>query len=192
MEGRIWVIQATYYTKFFPRFLGNVSTYTPLPPIEGQDPASLRVLVHKREDSGAAAYAVDSKLSTNGTPVRISHLSRGKHRVRISDDVRQVIVCASGVTGIAPMLRTIHTLLETRRGDGIKSRRPDIFVVWFKQSQDLADESGMASAWNDSLEGSTADKIASAELERLRVGHPDKLAVERQYGQHLCERNSIH
>jgi len=113
-EG-IWTIQATDYTKLFPRFLGNVSTYTPLPPLEGQNPAYLRLLIHKGEDSDAAEYAVDSKLSTNGSLIRISQLGWKKYLAKIPKNVPQVVVCASGVTGIAPMLQTIHTLLETGR-----------------------------------------------------------------------------
>jgi len=109
--------------------------------------------------------------------------------VPIPTDVQQVVLLAGGVRGIAPMLQTIYTLLETRRGDGIStSRRPDIHVVWFNQKHkpesrfdaengipDLSREAGAAP-----FEGiaSTIDKVAHGELEKLRLLHPDKLAIE--------------
>jgi hypothetical protein len=96
----------------------------------------------------------------------------------IQKDVQQVVLLASGVTGIAPMLQTIHTLLEARRGDGIERRTLDIHVVWFKQNQEHVNENGMAPSYAKSLEASTTDKIASAELERFRLLHPDKLVIE--------------
>jgi hypothetical protein len=96
----------------------------------------------------------------------------------IPKDVQQVMLFASGVTGIAPMLQTINTLLEVRRGDGIDGQRPEIHVVWFKQNPEHVDENGMAPSYATSLEASTADKIASAELESFRLLHPDKLVIE--------------
>jgi hypothetical protein len=96
----------------------------------------------------------------------------------IPKDVQQVVLFASGVTGIAPMLQTIRTLLEARRGDGIERGTPEIYVVWFKQNQEHVDENGMAPFYATSLEAFTADELASAELERFHLLHPDKLVIE--------------
>jgi NAD(P)H-flavin reductase len=40
----------------------------------------------------------------------------------IPSDVKQVVLLVSGVTGMAPMLQMIHTLLEARRGDGVEEK----------------------------------------------------------------------
>jgi cytochrome-b5 reductase len=169
-EG-IWTLQVSDYIKRFPRIYGNVSPYTPLPPLDRQDPASRRLLVH-RED------AVHEKLSKRGSLIRMARPYWIGYSASIPKDVQQVVLFASGVTGIAPMLQTIHTLLEARRGDGIDGRRPDIHVVWFKQNPERVNENGMAPSYTTSLEASTADKIASAELERFRLLHPDNLVIE--------------
>jgi hypothetical protein len=163
----IWTLQVSDYIKRFPRIYGNISPYTPLPPLDGQDHAYRRLLVHTED-------AVDKKLSARGSLIRMARPFWIGYSASIPKDVQQVVLFASGVTGIAPMLQTIHTLLEARRGDGIDGQRPEIHVVWFKQNPEHVNESKMAPSYATSLEASTADKIASAELERFRLLHPDK------------------
>jgi len=50
----------------------------------------------------------------------------------IPSDVKQVVLPVTSVTGMAPMLQTIYSLLEERRGDGIgekELRRLELHVV---------------------------------------------------------------
>jgi hypothetical protein len=173
-----WTVLISDYTKRFPRIWGHVSSYTPLPPLDGQDPGYLRLLVHRHEDDDVATDAVHEKLSTKASLILMARPQWIGYSEYIPKDVQQVVLFASGVTGIAPMLQTIHTLLEARRGDGIEGWTPKIHVVWFKHNQEYVDENGIASSYTASLEASTADKLANAELERLRLVHPDKLAIE--------------
>jgi hypothetical protein len=65
------------------------------------------------------------------------------------------------VAGMAPMLQTIHTLLEARRGYGIEEtglRRLELHVVWLEQNLERVDEHGMSSPYapSTSFEVSTA------------------------------------
>ena len=97
----------------------------------------------------------------------------------IPSDVKQVVLLVSGVTGMAPMSQTLHTLLEERRGDGIgekELRRLELHVVWFEQNLERVDTQEMSSPYapSTSLEVSTA----CAELERLSRLHLNKLVVE--------------
>ncbi|CZR62672.1 uncharacterized protein PAC_12569 [Phialocephala subalpina] len=176
-EG-IWTFQVSDYTKRFPRIFGNVSSYTPLPPLDGQDPGYIRLLVHRQEDDDVETDAVHEKVSQRGSLIRMARPKWFGYVAPIPKDVQQVILFASGVTGIAPMLQTIHTLLEARRGDGIEGRTPKIHVVWFKQNLGRVHGNGMAPSYETSFEASAVDRIASAELERLRLVRPDKLVIE--------------
>ena len=73
----------------------------------------------------------------------------------------------------------IHTLLDARRGDGIfEGRTLEIHVVWFKQNTEPVEGIGMVPSSATSFMASTADKLASIELERLGFVHPDKLVFE--------------
>jgi hypothetical protein len=176
-EG-IWTLQVNDYMKKFPRIWGNSSSYTPLPPLDGEHPGDLRLLVHRQQDDDAATDAVHEKISGKGTLIRMAQPKWTGFVAPISKDSRQVVILASGVKGIAPMLQTIHTLLEARRGDGVLGRRPEVHVVWFNQNLERVDENEMAPSNIASFEASIANKIATAELERLRLAYPDKLVIE--------------
>ncbi|TVY52460.1 hypothetical protein LCER1_G007942 [Lachnellula cervina] len=175
----IWSLLVSDCLKKFPRaFGGNVSSYTPLPPVDGQDPGDLRLLVHKEEDGNITIDPVHEKLSKIKSLIRMAIPPWISYAASIPEEVQQVVIFASGVTGIAPVLQTIHTLLEARRGDGIVGQTPEIHVVWFKQSLKPVDEHAVYSSDATVLEAWTADKLAGAELERLRLLYPDKLTLE--------------
>jgi hypothetical protein len=176
-EG-IWTLQVNDYMKIFPRIWGNSSSYTPLPPLDGEHPGHLRLLVHRQHDEDAVKDAVHEKLSKNGALIRMVLPQWIGFLAPIPKDSRRVVILASGVKGIAPMLQTIHTLLEVRRGDGILGGRPEVHVVWFNQNLERVDENKMAPSNRASFEASTANKIATTELERLRLAYPDKLVIE--------------
>jgi hypothetical protein len=149
-----------------------------LPPLEDQESGYLRLLVYRREDDDAAIDAVPEKTKT-GALIRMAQQPWTGYVALIPSDVKQVVLLVSGVTGMAPMLQTLHTLLEERRGDGMgekELRRLELHVVWFKQNLESVDEHGMSSPYapSTSLEISTA----CAELERLSKLHLNKLVVE--------------
>lgn len=173
-----WTLMLSDHMGKFPRMYGNVASYTPLPPLKGQSPAKVRILVHMEEDDDAATKLVNEKASKKGAFIRMASQPWiwTKHHARIPNDIQQAVIFASGPTGIAPMLQTIHTLLEARKGDGIVRRTPDIHVVWFRHNPKPAvvDADGSSQSHNQS----TADEIAGRELERLHLLHPDRLVVE--------------
>ena len=133
--------------------------------------------MHRQHDEDAVKDAVHEKLSKNGALIRMVLPQWIGFVAPIPKDSRRVVILASGVKGIAPMLQTIHTLLEVRRGDGILGGRPEVHVVWFNQNLERVDENKMAPSNRASFEASTANKIATAELERLRLAYPDKLVI---------------
>jgi NAD(P)H-flavin reductase len=106
----IWTIQVSDYIKIFQRIFGNVSTYTPLPPLTGQDPGDLRLLIHRKEDDSTTTDAVHEKTSTRGAMIRVVQPYWSEYIAPIPENVQQVVVLANGGKGIAPMLQTIHTL----------------------------------------------------------------------------------
>jgi hypothetical protein len=160
------------------RIFGKNAIYTPLPPLDGQEPGYLRLLVHREEEGDVTKDAVDEKLTTNAALIRMAMTRWKKYCAPIPGECERLVVFASGMSGIGPMLQTIYTLLEARRGDGIKRRAPKIHVVWFKQNREQVAEDIITFSHALSSEASTADDIASLELERLRLAHPDKLVIE--------------
>ena len=174
----IWTLLVSDYTKLFPRIFGHSALYTPLPPLPIQEPGLLRLLVHRQDD--ASTDPVYEKTSKTGSLLRIAHIlsTWRKYKMYIPEELQQVVVIANGIAGIAPMLQTIHTLLEVRRGDGLESRRPNLHVVWCRETVYGEKEDEMAQLSTKLIEDSAADEIASAELERLRLLHPANLVIE--------------
>ncbi|TVY55721.1 hypothetical protein LSUE1_G010390, partial [Lachnellula suecica] len=171
----VWFQWATDYMKSFPRIFGHRLSYTPLPPIEGQDPTHIRILVHREDHDDITTDGMQKKMSTPGALIRIG--SPHGNTVRMPEGLQQVVILASGVMGIAPVLQTIHTLLEARKDKNIGKPRPMIHVVWFKTLNPV-DENGRTSNRAPPSEISVVDQLASAELERLRSLHSDHLVVE--------------
>jgi hypothetical protein len=177
-EKGIWTVYIADSEQKLPRIRSSISSHTPLPPIAGQKPSVLRVLVHREQNDNEETNAVNDRLLTEGALIRIARLRCCQQTASIPKEAQKVVLFASGVTGIAPMLQTIHTILGVRKGDDISGRTPDIHVVWLKESPAASDCDEYSPSGIASLKPSTADDIACQELDRLRLAHSDKLTVE--------------
>jgi len=64
-----WAVMISDSMKRFPRIWGHLSLYTPLPPLDDQDPGYLRLLVHRQEDDDVTTDAVHEKLSSKASRI---------------------------------------------------------------------------------------------------------------------------
>ncbi|PVH72720.1 hypothetical protein DL98DRAFT_520343 [Cadophora sp. DSE1049] len=173
-KSGVWNLQVSDYTKMFPNLCGSVTLCAPLPPVEGQDHATIRFLVHRGDDDDPSAAAVHKKASQQGASI---NTSRG-YEVIIPENMKQVVLFANGWKGIAPMLQITYTLLQARADGVTKSRRPEIHVIWTKEKTGTGDEIDPFLKQAAPAETSLVDTIALSELEKLRLLHSDKLFIE--------------
>jgi cytochrome-b5 reductase len=156
----------TWSVEFKQPQLQIARSYTPLPPDEHTRNGDLRFLIRKEKGGEVSNYLAALPL---GGQVEL----RGPHPgVDLTEDITDVVFFAGG-TGIAPALQVAHTLLKkTSKGN----KTPRVHIVWANRRREDCTRGGNVTK-SAVAKYPPMNKIV-AELESLRLNHPDNLMLE--------------